>query len=749
MPLLPAILLLIAAPSSATARISQGAVLSDPKLDAKVSTELNATSAKAAVQRLAEAGGVSLEVSNQMLSPVLAIRTKDVALRDVMARIAQVTSGEWRKSEDKFILYPDGAKQRREALEERAQRLQEIREGVKSQVEQYNPQPGKAGKGGQSDEDAEVMAQTMSFGGLGSSASVGKAISRILPVIDLSLLAGLEQGERIVFSTAPTFVQRPLPNNLGPVFAELIAEHNKNAAARANEEKEAESAEEKQLREFYESLFGGDKSDKPITERPAKALLVASRESMGFGLNVELRLYGEGGKVVLSGTTVLSLSDGGYMADAMEFARNQVGGQQGDAPKKPVVPGEDKPIQLSQETMDLRRAFSGLNSGGPGSEQKIPDSLLEKFARPDVVEPLALGPGESILAAAKAKGWNLVANLPDDLMSMFDMMQEGPTTANGVLGELMEGSTKAEFNDGWATVWPDNPEKARRERQDRVALARLIAAARSKGAASLDDLAAYAMTSRRPMDEPVAMVYVMLFASNAMQNGMMGMLDWNMLRLYGTLGLTQKQSLASGNALSFGQFIPTQKTHLAKLSFGAEARLEVEGQSKQNKLPGILALASAFLPRQTGDYREEPTEAMPNGLPNGGLVTATITDDIVGKPVGGGVMGQMIAVLGADELAMFEWMKSDPMFAQAGEMMPKLDGLRLGTRKTYTFKFTVAPGVTFTKVLNDDFVDKNAPITKMDNLPAALKAKIAEKVAEFKKNPLPFGLGGKEVIPPK
>lgn len=725
-------------------------VLSDPALAKKVTFELNATRMKPALAALSTQSGVQLEAGAQMQTPVLVARATDVPLKEIMARVAKVTGGEWRKRDEVFTLYPDGAVQRREQNEDRAARLKKVQNAVQMLLNALKPKPPKP-QGGQkaNDADAQVAvedAMAMAFGGQGSTS---KAITRILPMLDQSLIANLDFGERVVWATTPTMTQRQLPGGLGPIFNDLIAEHNKEMANRPRKDEQVEEDEaEKQFREFYEAIFGSRDTDKPITERAAKALLIAGRQEMGFGINLELRLYGAGGKVILSGQSMLPIGEG-LLSDAIEMAQAM------DPTKaKPAPSGDDKPIEPSPEAKELRTLFSSMTMGGGGGDaltKGFSESLMNKLTRPDLNDPLAIGSGDTVLGLAKVKGLNVVANLPDDMQSMFDMMSgSGGTTANAALASLTSGdATKAEVKDGWLTVWPAEPEKARRERLDRVALARLIGAARAKGTASLDDLAAYSLSARPPMATPVAMVYLSMFASNAVNGGMMGTTDWNMLRLYGTLGLVQRKSLEDGGPLPFSNILLDQRTHLTRMAFGTDARLEVQGQDKPKSPGGFLAIVSRFMPRQTGDYREEPTEAMPSGIPNAGTMSLAVSNDIVGRLAGGGAIAQMAGVVGADELAMLQYMAEDPNMAQFAAMIPKIEGLKLGTRKTYTFTFSVAPGVTFTKVLNDDLVDKNAPVTPMESLPPALKAKIAERVAEFKKNPIPFGIGGQGTIPPR
>ena len=153
-------------------------------------------------------------------------------------------------------------------------------------------------------------------------------------------------------------------------------------------------------------------------------------------------------------------------------------------------------------------------------------------------------------------------------------------------------------------------------------------------------------------------------------------------------------------------------------------------------------MIARYVPGMSKDWREEPTEAMSNGLPGNGSLTMNGQLQTVGAPVGPGAITRMIGVVGADELAMFRYFTEDPKMSQmAGEAMPRIDGLKLGKRRSMRFVFNVAPQTIFEHTLNDDAIDRNAPVTPMDKLPDDLKSLVDKRLAELKKNPLPMGIG--------
>jgi hypothetical protein len=717
-----------------------------PDLSAKVAYETVAAPAARVVKELSEKTGIRLEVSASAGNPVLVLRLSEVPLKEAMDRIATVCSAQWQFDNGTHRLVANSAVHTREAIEERQARIAAARIAMKKVIDSTlhppapTKPPAKSGQAAQTEqpppEEVAMIPGAFGFGG----GAAERAIAKLLIQIGPDAFATLADDDRIVFSTAPTRMQRGFPGNVAPIFEELITEHNKQTANRP-ERTEPKTDEEQELENWMKAIFGRSLEENPINERPAKALLVAGSGMFGFGTTLELRLYGSNGKVLLRGQQMIALEDNPFAAMAVNA--------QNPKPQTPAISG-DTAIELSNTTEELSRIFGGLMQG---STESLSKDLEERLTRPDLYDPLSFVPSESLIFSAKHKNLNLVADLPDGMVSFFGMMVGNQKkTVETFLTELRNNrDVKVEMTDGWLSVRPSKPEEARNKRADRLALAKLIAAARSKGSASLDDIAAYAQTSDPPMEATVSMPYLILFAANTVSNGMSGMVDWNMLRLYGSLSQGQRDSLLNGAGIPFGNLSPNQQAIVRKMGFGPNARLAVQDADKPEEPGGFLGMIKRFMPGMGLDWREEPTEIMPNGLPPNGTLSLKASDMIVGAPSGAGAITRMMGVLGADELAMLRYFTEDPKMAQmGGGMMPRIDGLKLGQRRSMKFIFTVAPKVTFDQTLNDDRIDKNAPVTPMDRLPADFLAQIEKKLNEYKKNPIPFPMGvGRANPPPK
>lgn len=316
--------------------------------------------------------------------------------------------------------------------------------------------------------------------------------------------------------------------------------------------------------------------------------------------------------------------------------------------------------------------------------------------------------------------------------------------------KLLQDSMECEVAEtvGWLEVRPRFAEAARNERSDRLALTRLIAASKANAGARLADIAQYALTSPAPMENQVAMLHLVRFAPQTLNSGMR-MPDWNMLRLYGMLPPGILANLTQGGTLRFSQLTPGISAQTSKILFGPGTKLTVDrGQAAPPSALSFFSMMEDFAPSNHQDFRDEPTEVMPNGLPPAGALALDASESIIGSPAGGNWPPGFDFALGADELALFRWFSEDPNFASMSGGMPTMDGLRLGSRSTLTFNFHVAPRVRAEKTLNDDRVPKDAPLTPLSQLPPGLSKLIDEKVAELKKTMPNFGNMGRGNPPP-
>lgn len=705
-----------------------------------------------ALSEISKQAGMRLTVSPQVAKEIVVMSFKGVSLDDVKTQIAKVCSAKWEIADGGEMLVPDLVQRRQEEQKERAETTARIAKELKSLVESLNP-PKKDPKVKVDPEEAE-MEQMMMFR---SGGAANKAVIKLAAAIGATNFASMDGKARVVYSTNPTRMQKPMVGNYNVILGQLVAEYNAELVQkqkdRANNPRE-ENAQTKRMREMMQ-MFGGADEDEvtPIEGTPSKAILVCSRQQLMGGISLQLKVFNEKGKVVIRGSHMIAT--GGGMFDAGEMMEDYDFGPDGLPKQKAQTTAEpgEKPIVFSDSTKELGEMSNFMTMGS--STKKMSEELRMKLLNPDQYDPLSFSHSEALLALAAQKGKPLIACLPDNMesyMSMFMPKAEALTPSAYVksIRDVAFVSTDGQF----VYVKPLESAKSRRERIDRIALGMFLRAVENKGSVSLDDLAAYAQKSNSPMEDSLAMTYFMIFAPNAIQSGMGGQVSWDMLRFYGGLSTLQKKNMAEGERLGFNQLNPIQTAALRQMAFGPETALIVDNPNAKKpdfELPSFMR--GAMFGALGNDYRSEPTELMPNGLPGDGFVELKLTQDSIAKPTGNipAMFGN--AVMGADELAMLRLFKDMPGMEQMSAMMPAIDEVRLGERSVYDFKFIFGQGVTMDKSLNDDRMSSKSPVVKMANLPAEFSKKIDDRLAAFKK--LPFfdpaffqGGGGGGVPPP-
>lgn len=680
-----------------------------PNTSVRLNFEQRAAPVPTVLENLSRASGVRLTSVPAVASEIVVVRVEDATLQSVMDRIARVTSGEWVRDGNGFRLQADTSSRRSEETADIASRAEEIRRAIDELRRAEQNPTAAAGPL----ETVRVLQR-----GTGSSAAANAAV-QFLSAVDPRLIAQMPDASRIVFSTNPTRMQRPLPGNVNQIVGDLIAAHNREVASRSADSTGPANPVMERLRSM--GLFP---VNRPIQAPPAKVVLAISNNGFGVGaLVAELKLFDQEGAVILRGQQLLNLNRG-ILSTAL--GNNPAATR----PTPPTFEGEDAPLRFSPETTE----FAGVFGRAAAGTTTLSRGLEEKLLRPDLYDPLAFAPSEGLILSSKAKGWNLVGNLPDSMAGGLAQLEQtlapgaaSPTTVHQFLARtFVAPDVTAAVSDGWLTVEPKNPAESRRERVDRRALAALIGEARRTGTPSLDAIAAYAVHNRPPLQTPAATTHLILMAPNALSLGLQGgMLDWNMLRFWGSLTQSQRDTLYRGGTIAFGQLNPSQRANLERVLFGPNAGLRAErgeGVILRN-LPGIVQNVMNLPAR---DFREEPTEIMPAGLPGMGSISASARVEPVAYPAGtsAGFLGRV--GLGPSELAMMQWVREQGNLPIEG-IVPNIENVRLGERRNINLTFTVAPGVIATRTLVDDRVDMNAAPVSVNNLPSAFQSAVEEE----------------------
>ena len=561
-------------------------------------TERGAPLAKV-MPRLAEVAKLHLAVTVALRKEVVCIDVHDVTVKALMDRLAQVTAGAWTEAKDGTIyLGPLPSARAAQRVADVAYRTEQLAKALA-----FVP-PKQKQKDGQDNEE---------------EPSVPPALAGLLRGIGVKTLAAIPNGTRVVFSTRPTATQEPLGGQAFEVFAQIARESNAEVDESTEQTKAGLLTEEQ--RNDLEVLRGR------ITNAPVKLLLIVGRDdsmSEPVQLHVELRGYDSQGKALQVCTALLSLPEIAAETDVHE-----------------------ERINISHETRQLAQLQRALRitvtEADPSDErlQTNPNNVrfqmapslraeaTERVFAPDRFDPLAYG-DDYLMALAASKQCQLVACVPDTLLYLHQQAGDAATTPAKVLFRLQQDSSIAvTLAAGWLCIAPRDSDAVEARRVDRADLARVMRKLQTNGYLKLDEVlemsaANMALDSEGVTFEWCEMASAWFFPAFGE--------DWPTVALFSSLDEAQRSALLQSHQLGFKYLTDAQASLVRHMIYRTEEDFFI---SLEHETPAAPAPIGAN-PVQTGsasdepdDYRSEPTEIAPNGLPREGYITLSDSMDQV------------------------------------------------------------------------------------------------------------------------
>ena len=342
-----------------------------------------------------------------------------------------------------------------------------------------------------------------------------RAAMRATMALPVELVADLREGDRYVFSNLPTKLQRPL-GTLGAILRTF--ENEQTAWTRVTAGKLPEP----------NSLEGLD-------THPARAVLIVRRTNSSDSVSVQIVVLNADGK---------NLASASYGMQSKESRRAMANLQ---------APGETTPVPLSDETRTLIEGVPGIRGSGP--EKATPDAE-RLLSHPEERDPLSFAATD--LALDMVAGRNVVAILPDPVWLIGFVTPGGlKRTDRGFFETHVDSAVSGD----WVTMSPRDPRTARRERVDRQALGLFVRTVVATRRVPLDAYAQYAWSAADSPSDLVGVFDAMMIAPGTLNPDV----EWPVLRLYGSLSVSDRKSLLSGNAKSWASLSPAQRTLAEKI----------------------------------------------------------------------------------------------------------------------------------------------------------------------------------------
>jgi hypothetical protein len=543
------------------------------------------------LEDLSKQAGVKIQTTEDMENEPLILRLQGVSLKDVMDKMADVFAADWVDHGTYRQLERSDVKTAAIRAALLQQRTAKIKEGIESltKLEQDNP-PMDQDQAEKLVKDMLNYAQITKNGRSADSNRLRFVLESRMPSMRFALkslakldpaeLATIADGGRIVYSTSPNSLQRPLAGVDEGALQEL-----------ASGMKLMQSAVAKLKPEFKNGQDYGISSNSTIfTAKPAKFIAVADRT---FGiLQVNFTLSDEKGNPLIQ-----DYESVGEKWDATFNAREK--GLELD--KKNATEG----YELGAVAKELAARI-----GHSGAELRpLSAAARNTLLSPATIEPLSVATSDLLLKGAERAGINLIALAPDSVdAAAIVSARTGKTSLERFQQSLRGSGASLEIQDGWIVVKPDDPMAAAEGRVSRPLLEEFLKQVYADQFVSIDSAADLRVACPLGSGFDLAANEVGMLLDN---NGTSSLYPQsaNSLRFYGSLSAQQRDAARNGGlSLTFESLSTEQKQMISSVVYDGYTQLEFAGQ------PG------------PGDdynqlYGQDKTDLLPDGIPMSTVIT--------------------------------------------------------------------------------------------------------------------------------
>lgn len=423
-------------------------------------------------------------------------------------------------------------------------------------------------------------------------APAGRALRRVLPLMDPREIAAIGAEGQAVYSDHPTQMERRLPMGTAAVLRDFLSEQH-DYAAEIERRNDLDPAID-----FLDPRFN------IVTGNPPASRFI-----------VTFRRYGTG---TLEATLTAVDRDGWCVAtgrERLEVSR---------AVAAPFKDFPSKPLALSQQANDFRLIFtvvSGRYGGDIGDRDRayqLARQWMPIFGDAAKTEPMRFIVGDAVERISKELGMNVVADLPDDLLTVMSFPQNGKdVTSRQLIDEITSWgmNTTGSFGDGWLELMPADPTIATVDRLDRSGMGNLARSIDAKKAAMVDDLADYA--AGQPGDlcfRSIDQAFAATYSRGAGETGA-GLANYyfaTVLRFWGSLSPQQRTAIRSGGSIKVSGLSEPARHWLGEFIYGIPRAFATNFVTPFTQPPMSTARRNA---------KASPYEVLGDGIPTNSLIT--------------------------------------------------------------------------------------------------------------------------------
>lgn len=636
---------------------------------------------------------------------ILALQVSAMSADEFRQRIARVTSAVWRRPQKgHWILErPLSMTREQEAGEER-ERVRRVRALIE---ERYQSLPSWStghiasllvGSAAASDDmhasdGARQQVGLARYMELRRENPAGRAMRRLMHSLSDAELQSVKPGDRAVYSTSPNSMQR----SLGPVGQEalrLFNEENLSWTSQIRADRILSSPDR-----YSDPRYG------PKNYQPATKLLLSTRISTG-AFSVVLMALDVHGWVV--GQTM------DYYPYQNSFAPETKG------IKEATLPANEE----AHEAMIAAFAWNAGRTSWAGlSRDPLWRKWSAKFFAPDRNDPVSWWAGPRLIDLALSQRLQLVACVPDYATDFVppDLMASPNEAASFARAVQAQWRVSMSTDERCLEVMPALPVQARKDRLNRAALTAFVKAVKETGA-NLENVSAYVLA--QPSLTALLQLDRLYVASGLDAQGELTpreqftFFNIPMLRLYGSLSRQQRNVLWNAGSLSLRELSSESKAALHRLAYGWNYRM-----------PSLLDVQ---LPAQPDaeivlDHAlQEPTEALPNGVPASTMLVGRASNDPI--LVGGREFGEVVTreVLSSKELG--------PMFGDvpAGKEGDTYAFYELAEGRCLALDIQFAPGIRLPWTFAEVVLHPERRVSNFKALPESMRERVVRLAEEHR-----------------
>lgn len=504
--------------------------------------------------------GIELAADPSVKDDVVAVATPPISSEAILAEIAEAANASWEVRGQKRLLI----RSRRQELEDEAEdaglRAAWIRRVISKTPIQtpFTDASAEALADYRFDYKSKAANAQSSFAQLdvmNARSPLGRFTRRLVEAIGANELASLPQGQRLVFSTRPNRVQRPMPlKNLESLVATFRTEQNRYVKA----------VEAKGDPGMQGQFLSGFDFVQPVPSNPAKINLVIDNRNP-YQLFILLTFQDANGTVTLS-------TQGALNRDAFETP--------------PIIDPRSPRIPLSEASL-LRLKVARTT-------EVITDQERRPFQDLVANEPLEFVHADALQAWSRAVKKPMFALLPD---SAIGWTSRNPNITISSYRAALSRSTSIREERNRVILRPLEPATARQTRANRTALTAYIRECLKAGRSTLTAQLNLARATRTGYGNSGD--WFIRFALPPTHPSIDSLM---VLKLIGLGPLSQRQALMEGQTLAIRDLTREQVALAHDLVFKY-------GVMSSN----IMPLMTVDMRMNRGP--KEVTEALPNGLP--------------------------------------------------------------------------------------------------------------------------------------